>query len=191
MPNARTASAVDSPTQATLTPANARASRPISVNFSRTAFTAFTEVNTIQPYRPSTRPLTARSICAGLRGGSTAIVGTSIGNAPCDTSFSLISPAWSLVRGTSTVQPYRARLSHQFSFARLATVLPIVTTSGPAKGPAGSPEESAPASVLLSSRPVSVVSTERCWQVVPFAVTTVGVVSARPYSISVRAASGR
>ena len=43
------ASAVDSPTQATFTPANARASRPSSVNFSRTAFTALTEVNTIQP----------------------------------------------------------------------------------------------------------------------------------------------
>ena len=49
MPKARTASAVCSPTQATLTPANARASRPSSVNFSRTAFTALTEVNTIQP----------------------------------------------------------------------------------------------------------------------------------------------
>ena len=49
IPNARTASAVDSPTHATLTPANARASRPSSANFSRTAFTAFTEVNTIQP----------------------------------------------------------------------------------------------------------------------------------------------
>src|SRR6185312_3983666 len=102
-----------------------------------------------------------------------------------------ISPAWSLVRGTSTVQPYSARLSHQLSFARLVTVLPMVTTSGPAKGPAGRPEESVPASVFLSSRPASVVSTERCWHVVPFAVTTVGVVSASPYSISVRAASGR
>ena len=82
MPKARTASAVCSPTQATLTPANARASRPSSANFSRTAFTAFTEVNTIQPYRPVTRPLMARSICAGLRGGSTAMVGTSTGTAP-------------------------------------------------------------------------------------------------------------
>jgi hypothetical protein len=49
MPKARTASAVDSPTQATLTPAKARASRPSSTNFSRTAFTALTEVKTIQP----------------------------------------------------------------------------------------------------------------------------------------------
>ena len=49
MPNARTASAVGSPTQATFTPANARASRPSSSNFSRTARTALIEVNTIQP----------------------------------------------------------------------------------------------------------------------------------------------
>src|SRR3954465_3710220 len=186
MPNARTRSAVDWPTHAIFTPEKARASKPNSLNFSHTARTALVEVNTTHWNRPSTRPLTARSIWAGLRGGSTAMVGTSIGNAPWDTSFSLISPAWSFVRGTSTVQPYRARLSHQFSLARLATVLPMVTTSGPARG-AGS----VPASVAVSSRPASVVSTERCWHVVPFAVTTAGVVSASPYSISVRAASGR
>src|SRR6476620_5468645 len=113
------------------------------------------------------------------------MVGTSIGDAPCDTSFSLISPAWSLVLGTSTVQPYSARLSHQFSFARLATVLPIVTTNGPVSGPAGS---FAPIAAL-SFRPPSVVSTERCWHVVPCAVTTHGVVSAKPYSIRVLAAA--
>ena len=39
--------AVCSPTAATLTPANARASRPYSSNFSRTARTAFTEVKAI------------------------------------------------------------------------------------------------------------------------------------------------
>src|SRR6478735_1225930 len=187
IPKARTRSAVAWPTQAIFTPENARASRPNSLNFSHTARTALVEVNTTHWNRPSTRPLTARSICAGLRGGSTAMVGTSIGNAPWLTSFSLISPAWSLVRGTSTVQPYRARLSHQFSFARLATVLPIVTTSGPASGPAGS----GAARVALSSSPASVTSTDRCWQVVPLAVTTHGVLSVSPYSIRVRAASGR
>src|SRR5262245_24120017 len=187
IPKARTRSAVAWPTHAIFTPENARASRPNSLNFSHTARTALVEVNTTHWNRPSTRPLTARSICAGLRGGSTAMVGTSIGNAPWLTSLSLISPAWSLVRGTSTVQPYSARLSHQLSFARLATVFPMVATSGPDNGPAGS----VPASVFLSSRPARVVSTERCWHVVPCAVTTVGVVSASPYSISVRAASGR
>src|SRR3954468_4362384 len=115
------------------------------------------------------------------------MVGTSIGDAPCDTSFSLISPAWSLVRGTSTVQPYSARLSHQFSLARLETVLPMVTTSGPTHGPV----DSAATNVALSSRPDSVDSTERCWHVVPFAVTTQGVDSVSPYSMRVRAASGR
>ena len=44
MPNSRSAAAVCSPTAATFTPANARASRPYSSNFSRTARTAFTEV---------------------------------------------------------------------------------------------------------------------------------------------------
>src|SRR5882757_6046684 len=115
------------------------------------------------------------------------MVGTSMGRAPWETSLSLISPAWSLVRGTSTVQPYSARLSHQFSFARLATVLPIVATSGPASEPDGS----LPASVALSSRPASVVSIDRCWQVVPLAVMTHGVLVVSPYSMSVRAASGR
>ena len=82
MPNARTLSAVAWPTQAIFTPENARASRPNSLNFSHTARTALVEVKTTHWNRPSTRPLTARSICAGLRGGSTAMVGTSIGRAP-------------------------------------------------------------------------------------------------------------
>ena len=82
MPNSRSAPPVCSPTAATLTPANARASRPYSSNFSRTARTAFTEVNAIHWYRPVTRPLTARSICCGVRGGSTAMVGTCSGTAP-------------------------------------------------------------------------------------------------------------
>jgi len=96
-------------------------------------------VNTTHWKRPSTKPLTALSICAGLRGGSTAMVGTSTGSAPWETNRSLISPAWSLVRGTSTVQPYSARLSHQFSFARLPDGLADrPTTNWPANGPAGS-----------------------------------------------------
>ena len=46
MPKPRTFSAVASPTQAILTPENARASRPNSANFSHTARTALVEVNT-------------------------------------------------------------------------------------------------------------------------------------------------
>ena len=62
-------------------------------------------MNTAHAYRPSTRPLIARSICAGVRGGSTAIVGTSHGIAPQVRSRALMAPACSFVRGTSTFQP--------------------------------------------------------------------------------------
>jgi hypothetical protein len=68
--------------QAIFTPPKLRASRPCSANFSQTARTALTEVKMTHAYRPSTSPLTARSIWAGVRGGSTAIVGTSHGMAP-------------------------------------------------------------------------------------------------------------
>jgi hypothetical protein len=46
-PHAAIACAVFSPTAAILRPENARASRPYSSNFSRTARTALTEVNAI------------------------------------------------------------------------------------------------------------------------------------------------
>ena len=45
MPHARSADAVASPTAAILRPENARASSPYSSNFSRTARSAFTDVN--------------------------------------------------------------------------------------------------------------------------------------------------
>ena len=115
MPNSRSAAAVCSPTAATLMPANARASRPYSSNFSRTARTAFTDVNAIHWYLPVTRPLTARSICCGVRGGSTAIVGTCSGTAPQACSRLITSPACSLVRGTSTRQPNSGLVSNQDS----------------------------------------------------------------------------
>src|SRR4051794_39722827 len=181
MPKARTASAVCSPTQATFTPAKARASRPSSANFSRTAFTALTEVNTIQPYRPVTRPLTARSIWAGLRGGSTAMVGTSTGTAPYARSRSLISPAWSLVRGTSTRQPNSGRLSHHDSRPRLSTAVPTVATTGPVRA-------SSPA--VFSATETSLATTLFCAVPEPPAVTTTGVPADRPPSTSRAAASG-
>ena len=46
IPNSRTFSAVERPTQAIFTPEKARASRPNSPNFSQTALTALVEVNT-------------------------------------------------------------------------------------------------------------------------------------------------
>src|SRR5215207_3637708 len=130
-PNDSTALAVASPIQAIFTPANARASSPNSANFSQTALTALVDVKTTHSYRPVTRPLIARSIWAGVRGGSTAMVGTSTGTAPYARSRSLIAPACSLVRGTSTFQPYSGRLSHQDSRPRSATAGPTAITSGP------------------------------------------------------------
>src|SRR4030095_15264970 len=109
------------------------ASRPCSANFSHTARTALTEVNSTQAYRPSTRPLTARSICAGVRGGSTAIVGTSHGIAPYARSRALIAPACSLVRGTSTFHPYSGRFSHQLRLSHCAEPAPTVSTTRPVK----------------------------------------------------------
>lgn len=70
------------PTAAIFRPAKARASRPNSSNFSRTALTALTEVKPIHSYRPVTSPLIARSICCGVRGGSTLMVGTTWAVAP-------------------------------------------------------------------------------------------------------------
>ena len=115
MPKSSSAAEVCSPTAATLTPANARASRPYSSNRSRTARTAFAEVKATHWYRPVTRPLTARSICCGVRGGSTAIVGTSSGTAPYSRSRCDTTAACSLVRGTRTRQPNSGLVSNQDS----------------------------------------------------------------------------
>ena len=131
MPNSRSAFAVCSPTAATLTPANARASRPYSSNFSLMARTALTDVKPIHWYRPVTRPLTARSICCGVRGGSTAIVGTCSGTAPRARSRSDTSSACSLVRGTRTRQPNSGLVSNQDRAAWAVTPSPTTATAGP------------------------------------------------------------
>src|SRR6476661_5297995 len=123
----------------------------------------------------------ARSICAGLRGGSTAMVGTSTGAAPYARSRSLISPAWSLVRGTSTRQPNSGRLSHHDSRARLSTAVPTVATTGPVT-------TSRPA--VFSATAASLVSTLFCAVPEPPVVTTTGVVPDRPPSTRRTAASG-
>ncbi|SKT75526.1 Uncharacterised protein [Mycobacteroides abscessus subsp. abscessus] len=91
-----------------------------------------------------------------------------------------------MVRGTNTVQPYRARLSHQFSFERPATTRPIVSTRAPVIGPCGSLASTGTPSISEAS----VVSTVRCAHVVPCAVTATRVWSARPCSMSALAASG-
>jgi len=110
----------------------------------------------------------ARSIWAGVRGGSTAMVGTSTGTAPCTRSRSLIAPAWSFVRGTSTRQPYSARDSHQASFSRCRAARPTVTTSVP--------DMPAAASSMSPTVPATV-----CWAVVvPAQLTVTGVSGLRP-----------
>jgi hypothetical protein len=75
----------------------------------------------------------ARSIGAGVRGGSTAMVATCSGLAPCRRSSSKIESSASRVRGTRTRQPYSARDSHHDSDGRVDTPAPMVTTSGPVR----------------------------------------------------------
>src|SRR5918997_1340520 len=57
----------------------------------------------------------ALSICSGLRGGSTEMVGTSSLCAPYVRSRATIGAAWSLVRGTSTRQPNSGLVSYQLN----------------------------------------------------------------------------
>src|SRR5438309_1205696 len=109
------------------------------------------------------------------------MVGTSTGTAPYARSRSLISPAWSLVLGTSTRQPNSGRLSHHDSRARLSTAAPTVATTRP----------------LTASRPAVFSATADSFAVTLFcpvpeppAVTTIGVEADRPPSTSRAAASG-
>jgi hypothetical protein len=90
-----------------------------------------------------------------------------------------MAPAWSLVRGTSTRQPYSARDSHQDSSARSPTSAPTVTMSGPSRSEA-------------SAAIVAMVPCTVFWVVVvPLAVTATGVCAAMPCSVSAEATSGR
>src|SRR4051794_33921777 len=109
------------------------------------------------------------------------MVGTSTGTAPYARRRSLISPAWSLVRGTSTRQPNSGRLSHQESLARLSTAAPMVATTAP---------ESASRPAVFSATAASLLTT-LFWPVPePPAVTTTGVAPVRPPSTRRIAASG-
>jgi hypothetical protein len=130
------------------------------------------EVKITHAYLPSTSPLIARSICAGVRGGSTAMVGTSVGIAPYRRSRALIAPACSLVRGTSTFHPYSGRLSHQPRVSRSATTEPTTTTTRPLKPSA--------AATTLSTVEVTVY-----WvSPVPSPVTETGVLPSSPAASS-------
>ena len=180
MPKSSRAADVCSPTAATLTPANARASRPYSSNRSRTARTAFTEVNATHWYRPVTRPLTARSICWGVRGGSTAIVGTSSGTAPYSRSRCDTTAACSLVRGTRIRQPNSGLVSNHDSSSRAATASPTTAMAGPLVLARDTP-------AALRSGPMRprVETTVCCALVVPSQVMANGVVSGQPAATSI------
>ena len=186
MPKSRSAAAVCSPTAATLTPANARASSPYSSNFSRTARTALTDVNAIHWYRPVTRPLTARSICCGVLGGSTAMVGTCSGTAPCARSRSDTASACSFVLGTRIRQPNRGFVSNQDRACWAAMPSPTTAIAGP---PAVS--GLIPAAFRSADTDPRVVTTV-CWSVVvPFQVTANGVPSRQPAATSILARSAK
>ena len=115
-----------------------------------------------------TRPLTARSICCGVRGGSTEIVGTSSGTAPYERSWSDSDAACSLVRGTSTRQPNSGLVSNQDSLSRQPTISPTTISEGASR------------CLVSAATRASVEATVYCSVVVPMEVTATGVESERP-----------
>src|ERR687898_654036 len=119
-------------------------------------------------------PRTALSICCGLRGGSTEIVGASSGTAPERRSAADSEPACCRVRGTSTRQPKSGLVSNQDRAARCSTTSPTTATTG-----AGS--FAARTSPATRS---SVETTVCCSTVLPDVITATGVVAAVPASIS-------
>ena len=144
------------------------------------ARTAFTEVKATHWYRPVTSPLTARSICCGVRGGSTAIVGTCSGTAPWARSRSETSSACSLVRGTSTRQPNSGLVSNQDSAPCEMTPAPTTATAGP-----WAVSGLTPAAFRSAATVPSVATTVNWSVVVPFQVMASGVPSAQPAAMSI------
>ena len=135
-------------------------------------------------YRPVTRPLTARSICCGVRGGSTAIVGTSSGTAPysrrrCDTMA-----ACSLVRGTRTRQPNNGLVSNHDSRSRAATASPTTAMAEPLVL-----ARDTPAAFRSGPTRPRVETTVCCALVVPSQVMASRVASGQPAAISILARS--
>ena len=119
------------------------------------------------------------SICCGLRGGSTEIVGTSSGTAPYPRRRVVSEPACSLVRGTSTRQPNSGLVSNQDRASRRLTTSPTTVT-------AGGDIRAARASTAMCSR---VEVTVACSVVVPTRVIATGVWGSRPASTSALAIS--
>ena len=111
-------------------------------------------------------PLTARSSCCGVRGGSTEMVGTTAAWAPCCSSRAIVEPDCSLVRGTSTSQPNSGLVSNHDSVSRMVTVDPTTASTG-----------KRPSAIVAAAAP-SVVTTVRCSVLVPRSVTATGVSAA-------------
>ena len=110
-------------------------------------------------------PWIAFSICCGVRGGSTEMVGTSSPTAPKGRSCSVTSPACSFVRGTSTRQPNSGLVSNQSRFGRAFTAAPTTMLPGPA---------SLAAFAALATSP-SVDTRVRCSTVEPARTIAIGV----------------
>ena len=119
-----------------------------------------------------TRPLTARSICCGVRGGSTEIVGTTSAVAPNDSSRAMVDPDCSLVRGTRTFQPNSGLVSNQDSCSRSATVVPTTASAGNSR-------------VFMTLATSPRVVTRVAWRiVVPRSVRATGLSAERPAASS-------
>ena len=119
------------------------------------------------------------SICSGLRGGSTEMVGTSSGTAPYSRTRRDSEPACSLVRGTRTRQPKSGLVSNHDSVSRRLTTLPMTVI-------AGGEMRAARASAAMSA---SVEMTVDCSVVVPTRVIATGVSAERPAATSAAAIS--
>ena len=122
-------------------------------------------------------PLTARSSCCGVRGGSTEMVGTTAAWAPCCSSRAIVEPDCSLVRGTSTSQPNSGLVSNHDSVSRMVTVDPTTASTG-----------KRPSAIVAAAAP-SVVTTVRCSVLVPRSVTATGVAASRPAATRASSAS--
>ncbi len=119
------------------------------------------------------------SICSGLRGGSTEIVGTSSGTPPYPRSLADRLPACSFVRGTRIRQPNSGLVSNHESDSRMPTTSPITVTAGDSM-------RAVRASAAISAR---VDTTVRCSVVVPTEVIDTGVSGSRPAAQSASAAA--
>jgi hypothetical protein len=113
-------------------------------------------------------PLTARSSCCGVRGGSTEIVGTTLACAPWRCRRANVEADCSFVRGTSTSHPNSGLLSNHDNVSRMVTVDPTTASTG--KRP----------SAIVAPAEDSVVVTVRWSVLVPRSVTATGVAPSRP-----------